>query len=100
LHGHARLSQRFAKLVPFYEHGEERFFSSDDAPADVAAQRRSGFARLSRLLQARAPETIRRSDALESDVSDLHFTTTYRVPFPYAGYVRKHLKVGALAQET
>jgi glutamate-1-semialdehyde 2,1-aminomutase len=37
LHGHARLSQRFAKLVPFYEHGEERFFSSDDAPADVAA---------------------------------------------------------------
>ncbi|HWW86990.1 MAG TPA: aminotransferase class III-fold pyridoxal phosphate-dependent enzyme [Vicinamibacterales bacterium] len=100
LHGHARMSQRFAKLVPFYEYGEERFFSSDDAPAPVVAQRRSGFARLSRLLQDRAPETIRLSEALESDVSDLRFTTSYRVPFPYAGYVKKHLKVGAFAQES
>ena len=39
LQGHVRMSQRFAKLVPFYEYGEERFFSSDDAPAHVVAQR-------------------------------------------------------------
>src|ERR1700688_1507533 len=81
LHGHPRMSQRFAKLVPFLEYGEEGFFSSDDAPARVVAQRRSGFARLSHLLQDRAPETIRLSEALEPDVSDLRFTTTYRVPF-------------------
>ena len=100
LHGHARMSQRFARLVPFYEYGEERFFSSDDAPIHVVAQRRSGFARLSRLMQCRAPGTIRLGEALERDVSDLRFTTTYRVPFQYAGYVKKHLKVGAFAQES
>jgi glutamate-1-semialdehyde 2,1-aminomutase len=100
LQGHVRMSQRFAKLVPFYEYGEERFFSSDDAPAHVVAQRRSGFARLSRLLQGRAPGTIRLSEALEGDVSDLRFTMTYRVPFQYAGYVKKHLKVGVFAQES
>jgi glutamate-1-semialdehyde 2,1-aminomutase len=100
LHGHARMAQRFAKLVPFYEYKEERFFSSDDAPAHVVAQRRTGFARLAHQLQSLAPETHRRSEALERDVSDLRFTMTYRVPFQYAGYVRKHLKVGAFTQES
>ena len=33
LHGHARLSKRFARLVPYYEYGPERFFASDGASA-------------------------------------------------------------------
>src|ERR1700730_12716664 len=76
LHGHARMSQRFAELVPFYEYGEERFFSADDAPAHCVAQRRSGFPRLSRGLQRMAPETIRLSAAVEPDVAELRFATT------------------------
>ena len=100
LRGHARLSQRLAKLVPFYEYDEQRFFCSDDAPADVAARRRAGFERLSHRLWDRAPETIRLSDNLEAGLSDLQFVNAYRVPFQYAGYVRSHLKTGALLKDS
>ena len=98
--GHARISRRLAKLVPFYEYEEEQFFRSDDAPADVAARRRSGFERLAQLLQRRAPHTIELSEELESGLSDLSFTRTYCVPFQYARYVKQHLKVGSLAHES
>ena len=40
LSGHARIARRLARLLPFYEYGEERFFCSDGAPADIAARRR------------------------------------------------------------
>ncbi len=100
LQGHPRLSKRLAKLAPFYEYDEGRFFASDGAPPDVAERRRSGFDRLARLLQSRAPNTIRLSEALESGISDLQFTTKYRVPFQYARIVQQHLKVGSLVQES
>ena len=100
LRGHARLAQRLAKLAPFYEYDEAHFFSSDEAPADVTRQRRSGFARLSERLSDRAPETIRRSEALEPGLSDLQFVNAYRVPFQFSRYVRTHLKVGSLLQES
>ncbi|MES1207945.1 MAG: glutamate-1-semialdehyde 2,1-aminomutase, partial [Pseudomonadota bacterium] len=32
LRGHARMSRMVAKLVPFYEYGEQRFFRCDGAP--------------------------------------------------------------------
>jgi glutamate-1-semialdehyde 2,1-aminomutase len=98
--GHARLSQRLAKLVPFYEYGDERFFFSDGAPPDIAARRTCGFKRLAQLLQERAPHTIAFGETLESDISDLLFTKTYRVPFQYARYVKTHLKTGSLATES
>ena len=98
LDGHSRLARRLAKLVPFYEYGDDQVFRSDGAPDEVEARRRLGFQRLSQRLQARAPNTIALSEDLESAISDLSFTTTYRVPFQYARYVKDHLKVGALAQ--
>src|SRR5215470_4149016 len=100
LNGHARLSQRLARLMPFYEYGLERFFCADDAPGHIAAQRQTGFRRLARLLQDRAPETLRRSADLESGISDLQFVNAYRVPFQYRTYVNEHLKVGALVERS
>src|SRR5262245_30207945 len=89
LSGHARLSQRLARLMPFYEYGTERFFCADDAPTRIADQRQTGFRRLSRLLQDRAPETLRRSADLESGISELQFVNAYRVPFQYRTYVNE-----------
>ncbi len=43
LAGHARMSRRVAALIPFYEYDEDRFFHADNAPAEIAAQRRNGF---------------------------------------------------------
>ncbi len=100
VHGHARLGRWLARQVPLYEFGADRFFSSDDAPPPVAAQRRSGFARLADTLRTHAVRTIAASDALEPSLSDLQFTKTYRVPFQYRRFVNDHLKVGSLLART
>ena len=100
LQGHARVSRRLAKLVPFYEYEEEEFFAADGAPAEIATRRRCGFARLAQYLQERAPDTLAMSEALEDGLPDLRFTRTYRVPFQFSRYVKKHLALGSVAQET
>src|SRR5579883_1707174 len=95
LNGHARIARRIASLVPFYEYGEDRFFRSDSAPAEIAARRRDGFMRLSALYASRFGETNRRTAEVVDAISDLAFTQTYRVPFQYSRLVRQHLKIGA-----
>ena len=87
-----RIARRLSRLVPFYEYDEERFFRSDEAPAEVAAARRTGFERLAAELRSRSPRTLEQSEALESGLSDLQFTKSYRVPFQYARHVRRHLR--------
>jgi glutamate-1-semialdehyde 2,1-aminomutase len=100
LHGHPRLSRLLARLVPFYEYGDGRFFRSDDAPADIAEQRRAGFVRLAGFFRDRSPVTIRAGEALEVGLSDLQFTGVYRVPFQYSRYVKRHLQTGAILGES
>jgi glutamate-1-semialdehyde 2,1-aminomutase len=96
LRGHSKLSRRVAKLVPFYEYSEERFFNSDGAPQYITEKRRTGFERLAKTFQEAAPITIAMSEALEEGISDVLFTNAYRVPFQYRNYVQKHLKLGIL----
>src|SRR5580700_1955496 len=100
LAGHARMARRLAGFLPFYDYDENRFFCSDDAPADIAALRRAGFARLSAAYQARFAETIRRTAEASANISDLQFTAAYRVPFQYSRMVRKHLPSAALVQSS
>jgi glutamate-1-semialdehyde 2,1-aminomutase len=96
LAGHARLARRVARLVPFYEYDEARFFATDDAPAEIVARRRGGFERLAALYAARFPESARRTGELAAGVSDLQFTGAYRVPFQYSRFVRRHLRGSSL----
>jgi glutamate-1-semialdehyde 2,1-aminomutase len=98
LAGHARLSRRFAALVPFYEYEGDRFFCADGAPAEIAARRRAGFERLSALYQTRFAETIRQTAQAATSISDLQFTDAYRVPFQFSATVRKHLPSAAFMQ--
>jgi glutamate-1-semialdehyde 2,1-aminomutase len=100
LAGHSRIARRFAGLVPFYDYGEDRFFSSDGAPAEIAARRRAGFARLSALYKARFAESIRRTAQASETISDLQFTDAYRVPFQYGRMVRAQLPSAALVQSS
>src|SRR4051812_43593118 len=87
LRGHARMSRQVARLVPFYEYGDERFFRSDDAPDEIAASRRAGFMRLVTLYRERFAETARLTAEVEPGLSDLQFTAAYRVPFQYSRLV-------------
>ena len=100
LAGHARIAKRIAKLVPFYEYDEARFFCSDDAPPHVAAQRRAGFMHLSALYKERFPKTTALTREAEAHISDLQFTGAYRVPFQYSRFVRQHLKVGSFLESS
>jgi glutamate-1-semialdehyde 2,1-aminomutase len=88
------MARRFAALIPYYEYGEDRVFRADAAPDSVAAARRSGFMRLAGALSARAPKNAALTAAIIDSVSDLQFTSRYRVPFQFSRYVREHLKSG------
>jgi glutamate-1-semialdehyde 2,1-aminomutase len=95
--GHSRLARRLAGWVPFYEYDEVRFFRSDDAPEEIVERRRDGFARLAALYRERYSATQAMTAEVEPAISDLQFTSAYRVPFQYSRFVRRHLSAGAFA---
>jgi len=95
LTGHARMSRRVAALIPFYEYDEDRFFRADNAPAEIAAQRRNGFMCLSQLYRGRFARTGELTAEATGGISDLQFTSAYRVPFQFSRFVREHLRSGS-----
>jgi glutamate-1-semialdehyde 2,1-aminomutase len=98
--GHSRIARRIAALIPHYEYDEQRFFRADDAPADVAAQRRAGFDRLAALYAERFRNSAALTDEIEDMMSDLQFTARYRVPFQFSRLVRERLRGGAFLQSS
>ncbi len=94
------MARRFASWVPFYEYDEPTFFQADAAPAEVAAARRGAFMRLAQLLSSRGKRTTAVTGGLAGKVSDLDFTSRYRVPFQFSGFVRRHLEVGSFLQSS
>ena len=100
LTGHARMARRMARLVPFYEYGEDRIFSADGAPGEVAAARRAGFMQLSGVFAQRFATTAAKTSELAGSVSDLQFTSRYRVPFQFSRFVREHFKTGSLLESS
>jgi glutamate-1-semialdehyde 2,1-aminomutase len=94
LTGHSRMARRFASLVPFYEYDESRFFEADGAPESVSSERRAGFMRLAAVFAERFKKTAERTGEIAGSVSDLQFTSRYRVPFQFSSFVRQHFKSG------
>jgi glutamate-1-semialdehyde 2,1-aminomutase len=97
LAGHAKWSKRLARLIPYYEYSETEFFRSDDAPESIVEQRRAAFARLSALYEERFPKTVQQTSEVQGEISDLQFTSRYRVPFQFSRFVRGHLNAGSFA---
>jgi glutamate-1-semialdehyde 2,1-aminomutase len=97
LRGHSKMSRRIAAQVPFYEYDDQEIFRTDDAPAEISDRRQAGFMRLARHYRERFAESARISGEAERAISDLQFTSAYRVPFQYRRFVRQHLQVGAFA---
>jgi glutamate-1-semialdehyde 2,1-aminomutase len=100
LAGHSRMARRFASVVPYYEYGAEHFFRADAAPDNVAAARRVGFMRLTAVFTERFRETADLTDGIVDAVSDLQFTSRYRVPFQFSRFVREHFKAGVFLQSS
>jgi glutamate-1-semialdehyde 2,1-aminomutase len=100
LTGHSRMARRFASLVPFYEYDESHFFRADGAPEEIAAARRAGFMRLAAVFAERFKKTAELTGEIADGVSDLQFTSRYRVPFQFSGFVRRHLKAGSFVESS
>jgi glutamate-1-semialdehyde 2,1-aminomutase len=100
LAGHSKWSRRFARLVPFYEYSEAEIFSADGAPAEIAAQRRAAFMRLAALFDQRFAKTAAATATIASGVSDMQFTSRYRVPFQFSSFVRKHFRLGSVLESS
>jgi glutamate-1-semialdehyde 2,1-aminomutase len=100
LTGHSRMARRFASQVPFYEYGESQFFQTDGAPENIVAARRAGFGGLSKLFAERFKKTADLTDEIAGSVSDLQFTSRYRVPFQFSAYVRRHFKSGSFVESS
>jgi glutamate-1-semialdehyde 2,1-aminomutase len=100
LTGHSRMARRFASLVPFYEYGDAHFFRADAAPDAIAATRRAGFMRLAAVFAERFKKTAELTGEIAASVSDLQFTSRYRVPFQFSGFVRRHFKAGVFLESS
>ncbi|HET9388060.1 MAG TPA: aminotransferase class III-fold pyridoxal phosphate-dependent enzyme [Steroidobacteraceae bacterium] len=100
LAGHARISRWLAALIPFYDYGANEFFNADSAPAEVAARRHAGFTRLASLFAQRYPKTSQATLEIHGALSDLQFTSRYRVPFQFSRLVRQHLKFGSVLESS
>jgi glutamate-1-semialdehyde 2,1-aminomutase len=100
LAGHARMARRFAGFVPYYEYGEERIFRADGAPREIEAARRGAFMRLAAALSARSPKNAALTGSVIDSISDLKFTSRYRIPFQFSRFVREHMKIGAFVESS
>jgi glutamate-1-semialdehyde 2,1-aminomutase len=100
LTGHSRMARRFASLVPFYEYDDAHFFRADTAPDAVAATRRAGFMRLAAVFAERFKKTAELTGEIAASVSDLQFTSRYRVPFQFSGFVQRHFKAGVFLESS
>src|SRR5437879_6305765 len=100
LSGHSKMSKMVARLVPHYEFDIDGFFRSDGAPADVAMQRQDAFFRIARLYEERYARGRKMTAEAAEHISDLQFTESYRVPFPYSRLVRENLGTGAFMQSS
>lgn len=100
LAGHARMSRRVARLIPYYAYDEQEFYQVDDAPDEIAAKRRAGFQRLSALYGQKYPKSRAMTAQLREGLSDLQFTSTYRVPFQFSRHVQAHLGSGSIVTQS
>jgi glutamate-1-semialdehyde 2,1-aminomutase len=98
LAGHSKMSRRVARLLPFYEFDINDFFKSDSAPGEIANKRQDGFFRLAALYQERFAKSKKATAEAASQISDLQFTQSYRVPFQYSRLVRENLGAGSFLQ--
>ncbi len=96
--GHSRMARRVARLIPYYEYREDQIFRVDDPPPRIADARRAGFMRLAGALAGRTPRNAALTAEVIDGISDLQFTSRYRVPYQFSGFVRRHFTGGAFVQ--
>jgi glutamate-1-semialdehyde 2,1-aminomutase len=100
LTGHSKMAKRVARMLPGYAYDEAYFFASDNAPADIIQHRRAGLGKLAQLYATRFPKSLAMTVEAAENISDLQFTSHYRVPYQYSAYLRGQLKTASFIAAT
>lgn len=96
-----RVARMTAPFLPKYSFSEEgSFYSADGAPADIVAKRRAGMAALTAQFSelSGGAEAAALNAAIKEGLSDIRFTDTNRVPFPFQAVVRAKLSVSTVVK--
>lgn len=89
------MAKRISRLIPFYDYDEIKFFSADDAPPEIVQKRIRGLDALSDFYQKNYATSSALTKRAAESISDLHFTSAYRVPFQFSRYLRSRLPSGS-----
>ncbi|NCP64628.1 MAG: aminotransferase class III-fold pyridoxal phosphate-dependent enzyme [Paraglaciecola sp.] len=100
LRGHSKWSRRVARFIPYFSYDGEHFFASDGAPPHIVDQRRQALHALQQSMEATSPRTLAYASAIENSISDVRFTSHYRIPFPYRQQLPQVFRLGSIAQES
>lgn len=100
LRGHAKWSRRVARQVAAYSFDQSRYFNCDGAPAAIAELRRAGLARLSQAAATSAPVSLDYAASLHGKISDVNFTSAYRVPFPFRDLLPQALRQATIVEQS
>lgn len=91
LRGHAKISRRVAKHVPFYQYTDKQVISCDGADEATISTRRRSLSNLTEKLNLHFAKANALSAQIKSSVSDMQFTDAYRMPFQFRDFGRRHL---------
>jgi glutamate-1-semialdehyde 2,1-aminomutase len=94
------MSRRVANILPFFDYSQDTYFCTDGAPENISKKREMSFERLKSNIVTQSPITLAHSASLENSVSDIQFTSQYRVPYPYRTLLPKEFKLGSVVEES
>jgi glutamate-1-semialdehyde 2,1-aminomutase len=100
LSGHVRWSKRFTRLIPSYFYTGDQWYGCDGAPSAVVQQRKEAMNRLGSDLVGQGPKTLAQTLQTKPMISDLQFTSNYRVPFQFRTEIQKHIQIGSFWKES
>lgn len=96
MRGHSKWSRRIAGWIKFFEYSPQQYFCVDGAPEEVAQQRINGFNALTNKVKKQSAKTIDQYQQISGDISDVQFTSLYRVPFPFRTHLPDVFKLGSM----
>ncbi len=100
LAGHVRMAKRFARLIPQYVYPSDAWLGLDQVDPIVVSRRRLAFQGLVNDLGAKSPRTLATMKAITPRISDVQFTSRYRVPFQFRNADVERLKMGNIWSES
>lgn len=100
LRGHSKWSRRIAAKIPYFTYSDAEYFCTDGAPNHIEQLRRAGMQRLQDNLAQQSAKTLAFCESIEQSISDVRFTSHYRIPFPYRNQLSKTFRLGSIAEET